>query len=186
MAKIGQRIFALTLAALFFVTSVGFSLMVVWQINQQKKDSAATANQDEALQETCRIESVAGGSVQTAPEAFKPGSDVTQLQTTDILVGGGTEAKNGDCLQVKYQGSLASDGLIFDGNYDTEELLQFKLGDGSVISGWDQGLAGMKVGGKRRLVIPSDLGYGEAGGGDSIPPNSDLVFEVELVNIAAE
>jgi FKBP-type peptidyl-prolyl cis-trans isomerase len=83
---------------------------------------------------------------------------------------------------MKYQGNLASDGTVFDENYTKSQALQFSLGAGQVITGWDQGLVGMQVGGTRRLVIPSDLGYG-AGGSGAIPANATLVFTVKLLEI---
>ncbi|QQS19252.1 FKBP-type peptidyl-prolyl cis-trans isomerase [Candidatus Saccharibacteria bacterium] len=117
-----------------------------------------------------------------APEVFKPEADVTELQTTDLTEGSGVQAKSGDTLVMKYYGTLASDGTMFDENYTKDTSFSFKLGGGQVIQGWDQGLVGMKVGGERRLVIPSTLAYGEAGQG-AIPANSDLVFVVKLIRI---
>ncbi|TAH33997.1 FKBP-type peptidyl-prolyl cis-trans isomerase, partial [Candidatus Saccharibacteria bacterium] len=86
------------------------------------------------------------------------------------------------CLVMKYQGNLASDGTVFDENYTKDQSLQFTLGAGKVIKGWDEGLVGMKVGGTRRLVIPASLGYGSQSNA-SIPANSDLVFTVKLEQI---
>jgi len=84
---------------------------------------------------------------------------------------------------MKYYGTLASDGTMFDENYTKPEGFAFRLGSGQVIKGWDQGLGGMKVGGERRLVIPAALGYGEAGSPPKIPANADLVFVVKLERI---
>ena len=83
---------------------------------------------------------------------------------------------------MKYYGTLASDGTLFDENYTKDTSFSFKLGAGQVIQGWDKGLLGMKVGGERRLVIPSELAYGESGQG-AIPANADLVFVVKLLRI---
>jgi FKBP-type peptidyl-prolyl cis-trans isomerase FkpA len=103
------------------------------------------------------------------------------LYTQDLVVGTGTEATNGRIIQVHYTGWLP-DGTMFDTSRDTGQTFSFTLGQGRVIRGWEEGLVGMRVGGQRRLVIPSELGYGETGSGGSIPPNSVLIFEVELIS----
>jgi FKBP-type peptidyl-prolyl cis-trans isomerase FkpA len=105
------------------------------------------------------------------------------LKYEDVKVGDGAEAKKGDSVEVHYTGWLASDGKKFDSSLDRKEAFVFKLGAGMVIKGWDEGVAGMKVGGKRKLLIPAALGYGARGAGGVIPPNADLVFEVELLKI---
>ena len=105
----------------------------------------------------------------------------TDLVIEDLVVGTGDTAQTGDTVSVNYTGWL-TDGTQFDSSYDRGQPFTFQLGVGSVISGWDQGVVGMKVGGKRRLTIPPDLAYGASGRG-SIPPNATLIFEVELVEI---
>jgi FKBP-type peptidyl-prolyl cis-trans isomerase len=105
-----------------------------------------------------------------------------KLQTQDLVVGKGAEAKSGDNVSVHYVGTLQADGKEFDSSRKRGKPFEFPLGQGRVIKGWDQGVAVMKVGGKRKLVIPPSLGYGERGAG-SIPPNATLVFEVELLEI---
>jgi FKBP-type peptidyl-prolyl cis-trans isomerase FkpA len=107
----------------------------------------------------------------------------TGLKYEDTKVGTGPEAKAGDTVEVHYTGWLAKDGKKFDSSLDRGEAFSFKLGAGMVIKGWDEGVAGMKVGGKRKLLIPAALGYGARGAGRAIPPNADLVFEVELLKI---
>jgi FKBP-type peptidyl-prolyl cis-trans isomerase FkpA len=106
------------------------------------------------------------------------------LKYEDIKVGTGPEAKSGDGVEVHYTGWL-KDGKKFDSSKDRDEPLRFQLGAGRVIKGWDEGVQGMKVGGKRKLIIPPDLAYGERGRG-TIPPNAELTFEVELLQIKAK
>lgn len=105
------------------------------------------------------------------------------LQIEDHVVGTGEEATAGKRVSVHYTGTF-EDGRTFDSSVPRGEPFEFKLGAGQVIKGWDQGVAGMKVGGKRRLVIPSDLAYGSRGAGGVIPPNATLVFDVELVSVS--
>jgi len=104
------------------------------------------------------------------------------LQYKDLVTGEGQEAKKGDTVQVHYTGWLTN-GTKFDSSLDRKQAFEFRLGAGSVIKGWDEGVAGMKPGGKRKLVIPAALGYGARGAGGVIPPNATLVFEVELLGI---
>ena len=105
------------------------------------------------------------------------------LQYTDEKEGAGEAAKAGDRVEVHYTG-MFKDGKKFDSSHDRNRPFEFKLGAGQVIKGWDEGVAGMKVGGKRKLVIPSELGYGKRGAGGVIPPDTELHFEVELLRIA--
>ena len=104
------------------------------------------------------------------------------LQITDITMGSGPEAKNGNKIMVHYSGTL-EDGTKFDSSYDRGQPFGFVLGTGGVIKGWDLGVLGMKTGGKRKLVIPADLAYGDRSPSPLIPPNSTLVFEVELLEV---
>jgi FKBP-type peptidyl-prolyl cis-trans isomerase FkpA len=105
------------------------------------------------------------------------------LRYWDIKVGEGAEAKSGQKVRVHYTGWLTS-GKKFDSSVDRGKPFEFDLGRGMVIQGWDQGVAGMKVGGKRQLKVPPDLGYGARGAGGVIPPNATLIFDVELIEIA--
>ncbi|MBX3231252.1 MAG: FKBP-type peptidyl-prolyl cis-trans isomerase [Labilithrix sp.] len=107
---------------------------------------------------------------------------MAELQSEDLKVGTGAEAKNGDKVTVHYVGTL-TDGKKFDSSRDRGEGFVFTLGKGMVIKGWDVGVAGMKVGGMRKLTIPSDMAYGARGFPPVIPPNSTLVFEVELLQV---
>jgi FKBP-type peptidyl-prolyl cis-trans isomerase FkpA len=104
------------------------------------------------------------------------------LIIADEAVGEGPAAKSGDRVTVHYTGWL-TDGTKFDSSKDKDQPFSFSLGAGNVIAGWDQGVAGMKVGGKRKLTIPPDLGYGARGAGGVIPPNATLKFDVELLKI---
>jgi len=105
-----------------------------------------------------------------------------EVKIEDLLVGTGDEAVSGKKVTVHYTGSL-TDGIKFDSSLDRGTPFTFNLGAGEVIKGWDQGVVGMKVGGKRKLIIPPSLGYGETGAGDAIPPNATLIFEVELLKV---
>ena len=107
---------------------------------------------------------------------------MSELIIEDLTVGSGDEAKAGKTVVVHYTGWL-TDGTKFDSSKDRNEPFDFSLGAGHVIKGWDQGVAGMKVGGKRKLTIPPEMGYGSRGAGGVIPPNATLVFEVELLAV---
>ena len=104
------------------------------------------------------------------------------LKIEDIEIGTGAEAESGNIVTTHYTGKLL-DGTKFDSSLDRGEPFSFKLGSGQVIAGWDQGVLGMKVGGKRKLTIPSNLAYGEQGVPGAIPPNATLVFEIELLMV---
>jgi peptidylprolyl isomerase len=118
-----------------------------------------------------------GGELNAPKERTTPSG----LRITDLVVGDGAEAIAGQTVAVNYRGTLAN-GTEFDSSYGRGPF-SFPLGGGRVIQGWDEGVAGMKVGGKRKLVIPPDLAYGERGAGGVIPPNATLTFEVELLRI---
>jgi len=105
------------------------------------------------------------------------------LEIEDQIVGDGDEAVAGQTVEVHYTGWLTN-GTKFDSSHDRNQTFSFKLGAGQVIAGWDQGVAGMKVGGTRKLTIPPEMGYGERGAGGVIPPNATLVFKVELIGLS--
>lgn len=121
----------------------------------------------------------AGGPSKTSG---KPTTTASGLKYWDLKKGSGAVAKAGDVVKVHYTGWL-TDGKKFDSSLDRGEPFAFKLGSRMVIKGWDEGVAGMKVGGKRQLQIPPDLGYGANGAGAAIPPNATLVFDVELLGV---
>lgn len=112
----------------------------------------------------------------------KPSASPTGLEYWDIKVGTGPTAEKGQTVKVNYTGWLTT-GKKFDSSVDRGEPFTFELGQGQVIKGWDEGVAGMKVGGKRQLRIPPELGYGAQGAGGVIPPNATLIFDVELLGV---
>lgn len=120
----------------------------------------------------------------TKPEIdFPGGQPPTELEITDLIEGDGAEAGPGNTVSCHYVGVAFSTGEEFDASWNRGQPLAFPLGGGRVIAGWDQGIAGMKVGGRRRLVIPPQLGYGDRGAGDVIKPGETLIFVVDLVDV---
>ncbi|HEX8552612.1 MAG TPA: FKBP-type peptidyl-prolyl cis-trans isomerase [Abditibacteriaceae bacterium] len=131
------------------------------------------------------VQAIAEAPAQPKPavgEQPKKPREVLKLETEDLAVGTGDEAKAGKPVTVHYRGTLL-DGTVFDESYKRGEPFVFNLGAGQVIQGWDKGVAGMKVGGKRRLTIPPSMAYGSRGAGGVIPPNATLIFEVELLKV---
>jgi FKBP-type peptidyl-prolyl cis-trans isomerase FkpA len=116
------------------------------------------------------------------PVTGKPVTTADGLKYWDTKVGTGTTATSGHKVKVHYTGWLTN-GKKFDSSVDRKEPFEFQLGGGQVIKGWDEGVAGMKVGGKRRLEIPPALGYGSRGAGGVIPPDATLLFDVELLDV---
>jgi peptidylprolyl isomerase len=118
------------------------------------------------------------------PEIDFPGGEAPkELQIVDIVEGDGPEAKPGHQVSVHYVGVAFSTGEEFDASWNRGETFEFSLGAGQVIAGWDQGVAGMKVGGRRRLTIPPHLGYGNRGAGSRIKPGETLIFVVDLLGV---
>jgi peptidylprolyl isomerase len=131
-----------------------------------------------------------GGSTEISTDlSSKPdvpipdGEPPTELDIIDVVEGDGAEAKAGDTVSVQYVGVNYSNGQQFDASWDSGQPFEFELGAGSVIPGWDQGVEGMKVGGRRELIIPPDLGYGAQGQPPDIPPNETLVFVIDLLDV---
>jgi peptidylprolyl isomerase len=129
-------------------------------------------------------------AAEDAPNGGKPevaageGEPPTELEIEDIVTGTGAEATAGSAVEVHYVGALFDDGEQFDSSWDRDSTFEFVLGRGEVIPGWDEGLAGMKVGGRRRIVIPPDLAYGSEGAGDVIGPDATLIFVVDLIGVS--
>lgn len=121
-------------------------------------------------------------TITAKPAETAPPPTDEKLGIKDLVVGKGAEAKAGDTVKVHYVGTL-TDGKEFDSSKKHNEPFSFELGAGRVIKGWDQGVAGMKVGGKRKLTVPPSLGYGARGFPPVIPPSSTLIFEVELLEV---
>ncbi|MBX3083113.1 MAG: FKBP-type peptidyl-prolyl cis-trans isomerase [Anaerolineae bacterium] len=121
----------------------------------------------------------------TSAVAPTPGEEVTLdsgIKLQDIVIGTGAEAKVGSYVEVNYRG-LLENGTQFDSSYDRKQTLPFSVGAGQMIQGFDVGVRGMKVGGKRKVTIPPELGYGAQGVPGVIPPNSVLIFEIELMSV---
>jgi peptidylprolyl isomerase len=123
------------------------------------------------------------GPLATEPTITPPkGPAPTKLVTKEIITGTGTEAKAGESVTVNYVGALYSNGKVFDASWLRKEPFTFGLGEGKVIKGWDEGVVGMRVGGRRELIIPAELAYGKTGSPPKIPPNSPLIFIVDLLS----
>lgn len=141
----------------------------------------STAPKTSTQEASTQVASTKGTSEMTAK--------ITELQKIDTQVGTGREAEPGFNVTVHYTGWLydaaaeGHKGKKFDSSLDRKQPFVFFLGGGQVIQGWDEGFAGMKIGGKRTLVIPSEMGYGARGAGGAIPPNADLIFDVELLDV---
>jgi len=148
-------------------------------------DSSTTSTSEEAASgksEAAKSESAAAPSKKpkvTVPDGAPP----KQLEERDLIEGTGAEAKSGDEVTVQYVGVGYESGEEFDASWDRGEPFTFPLGAGAVIKGWDQGVAGMKVGGRRELTIPPNLAYGPAGSPPAIGPNETLIFVVDLVAV---
>lgn len=153
---------------------------------------AGCGDDDSSTDSTGSAESTAAEAPETSGDASsrsKPkvvvpsGGPPKQLEETDLIEGTGREAKSGDKVTVQYVGVGYDSGEEFDASWNRGEPFPFTLGAGEVIPGWDQGVEGMKVGGRRELVIPPELAYGEAGAPPAIGPNETLVFVIDLLEV---
>lgn len=168
--RTGQRIAIVAIAVIMTVGTLGSFLIVIMQNNEQQSAASQAATTEK---KTLPVDKT----------AYKVEDKVKELQKIDVTPGTGEAAKVGDTVRLQYKGTLAQTGGKFDSSYDRGEPAQFTLDD-QMIKGFVQGVEGMKVGGKRRIVIPSELGYGATDmAAAGIPANSDLVFEVELLAV---
>jgi len=146
-----------------------------------KKSASATASTPST---TATVKTPTSGPLSKEPAVPPPvGRTPTKLVVKDVVTGTGPEAKSGQAVTVNYVGALFKNAKVFDASWKRNEPFKVTLGQGAVIKGWDQGVAGMKVGGRRVLIIPASLAYGAKGAGASIPPNSALVFVVDLLGV---
>ncbi|GEM_PF-524433 len=151
----------LLIGGVIFLIIAGVAALIYFRVKADKEAVIEAAAPTQAFQETL--------------------ADVNMF-VEDLVVGDGPPVEAGDYIAVHYVGTLA-DGTVFDSSRERDKAFEFTLGAGEVISGWDQGLIGMNVGGIRRLVIPPELAYGPAGVPPTIPANATLTFEVELIDI---
>lgn len=176
-----RRAVWLFMALLFVVTAVGVGIYYFWQATHQNNQSQNGLN--------CRVDPnvhltqpPSNGQLKGTKIAdFKPGSKINYLSCTDIKVGSGATVNSSDTVTVIYTGALSSSGVIFESSFDSGQPLTISLSN--VIPGWSLGMVGMKESGTRRLLIPSQFGYGPQGAPPTIPPNSDLVFDITLLKI---
>jgi FKBP-type peptidyl-prolyl cis-trans isomerase len=179
MTKKRDRVFALTFAVLFLVTSGALTFAVVWQAvaDSRKSDTSQTADTSQTTKPK------EGKQLQgTQLQDFTPVSEVSELQKIDLKEGTGDEVKPGDTVTVDYTGAVAATGIIFQSSLDMGQPISFGLDQ--VIKGWTDGVPGMKVGGTRRLVIPAEMAYGSTPPpGSGIPANAPLVFDITLHKI---
>lgn len=168
MKSLLKRAGWLFLAILFVGTGLGVGVVAFWQATHQKSDTSQNQNQAPKLKGTQLT-------------GFTPIAKVDSLQKIDLTPGTGAEVKPGAIVSVQYTGAIASTGTIFESSLDSGQPATLELKSGSLIEGWVQGLVGMKVNGQRRLLIPAALAYGDRQAGN-IPPNSDLVFDIILLD----
>jgi len=171
---------------LFAVVSCSFAALALTgcaKLTEPPKEEAIQAEAPQAAASATAQPSATAAAkpAETQKPAEAPPSN-EKLAIKDLVVGKGTEAKTGDAVKVHYVGTLP-DGKEFDSSKKHNQPFDFELGAGRVIKGWDQGVAGMKIGGKRKLTVPPSLGYGARGFPPVIPPNATLIFEVELLEV---
>ena len=157
------------LAMLFLVTSVGFSVLVIWQVRQQHKQESSQTKVEASMLKGTKLQN------------FTPTSEHTdKIEITDIVEGVGEVVGKDATITAHYTGALVSNGVIFESSIDSGQPFTSPLS--GLISGWQEGLPGMKGGGTRRLVIPYAQAYGAEGRPPSIPPNADLVFDIQVLS----
>ncbi len=183
----GTALAALGAAALIAGCGSSSSSSTIGVGNENSADNAlATSTSSTSSAATtpaaATVKTPASGPLSKEPTVTPPtGPAPTKLVTKEIIKGTGPEAKAGEQVTVNYVGVLYHGGKVFDASWKRNETFPFTLGKGQVIPGWDQGVAGMKVGGRRELIIPAELAYGAKGSPPTIPPNAPLVFVVDLL-----
>ena len=146
--------------------------------------STETTSSTSTPSTTATAKTPSTGPLSKEPKVAVPtGSAPSKLETKELITGTGAEAKDGDTVTVNYVGVLYKGGKEFNASWETKEPFTFALGKGQVIAGWDQGIPGMKVGGRRELIIPAALAYGAKGSPPKIPANAPLVFVVDLLGV---
>ncbi|MDZ7744868.1 MAG: FKBP-type peptidyl-prolyl cis-trans isomerase [Candidatus Saccharibacteria bacterium] len=176
-----KRIFTIVLAFVFLITSVAFTALVILQTTRDDQDPSSNELDSSDIEQLQNNQPQEGMLQGTQLEGFEPIEDVSELQVIDIEEGNGEEVQPGAGVTAHYTGAIASTGVIFQSSYDTGQAVPFSL-DG-VIEGWTEGVPGMKVGGKRRLVIPAAQAYGNQSPSPDVPANSDLVFDIEVLEV---
>jgi FKBP-type peptidyl-prolyl cis-trans isomerase len=161
--------------SIVLVAMLAFATLLVAQAGKK----ASSSTQKSGNNKTSAAPDKSAGPTKVTGD---PVTTSSGLKYWDIKKGTGATAVKGKTVKVHYTGWL-TDGKEFDSSYDLGEPIEFGLGSGRVIKGWDEGIAGMKVGGRRQLRIPPELGYGSRGAGSTIPPNATLIFDVELVSV---
>ncbi len=185
MNKTTQRVFIWLIAIVMLVGTLGAYFVVILSNNNnaaQQNDIAKLQQELQEQQAACQAATIEGAAMYTKPEPIKfDKASVTELKLEDAKLGEGAEVTSNDqCVTVHYLGNTA-DGTVFDNSYDRSEPTAFTVGQ--VITGWQEGLKGMKEGGIRKMFIPSSKAYGEQGAGGSIGPNEPLYFYVELIKV---
>ncbi len=172
---------------MLLLAALAFGLAACGDDDEESASEPATATETspaETTQEPPAAESEISTNLDEKPAIAQPtGQPPTQLESEDIVEGKGKTAREGDNVTVQYVGVNFSNGAEFDASWNRGEPFEFTLGAGQVITGWDEGVAGMKEGGRRKLVIPPDQGYGPQGSPPAIGPNETLVFVIDLEKV---
>lgn len=177
-----KRTAILSIALLFLVTSLAFSIMVVIELTKDKpeptNDISSIIEQQADKQTNKKENTVLQG---TKLENYEPRDNVAELEIIDIKEGDGAVVHEAATVTAHYTGALANNGTIFQSSYDSGSPIPFSLN--GVIQGWTEGVPGMKVGGTRRLIIPAEKAYGAQSPSPDIPANADLVFDITLISV---
>ncbi len=167
--------------SLVLLTASGLGLAACGSSSSSPSTTASTATP--AVIGTISAPSAPGTFGSQPTITVPPGSPPTQLESKDLIVGTGPAAKSGDSVTVQYVGVAYSTGKVFDASWTRSQPFQFTLGTGQVIPGWDKGVVGMQVGGRRELILPPSYGYGNVSPGPGIAKNDTLIFIVDLLKI---